>query len=149
RRAGVDEARFAGPGDNPVVGALLARMRAHGQVMDATLWVYAEMARGAAKTPGGPKPYCSDALAEKLANQAWRARVILSAGTDGFAPAASAWPALQDEMELLQDKAGMPPLAVLRAATMGGAEAIGRPGEMGQIAPGRLANLVFTAADPA
>ena len=147
-RAPVDEARFAG-GDNPVLGGLFDEMHDRGQVLDATLLVYREMAQAHAAHPGGPAPYCSDGLAEKLANQAYRAKVLISTGTDGFSAQADPWPALQDELELLQDKAGMKPMDVIRSATLVGAISMGKQDQMGTIAPGKLANLVFVAKDPA
>jgi imidazolonepropionase-like amidohydrolase len=146
-RAGVDETRLAG-GDNPAMGRLFGTMAERGVVLDATLWVYREMAQQHAAHPDGPAPYCGEPLAERLANQAWRAGVPISAGTDGFSPQADPWPALQDEMELLQEKAGLPPLAVIRSATLVGAMSLHRQAEMGSIAAGKLANLVFVSQDP-
>jgi len=146
-RAGVDEAKFRGV-DNPVVQHLFETMRAHGVILDATLLVYAEMAHDHALHPMGPAPYCSETLAERLANQAWRAGVAISAGTDGFSPQADPWPALQDELFLLQDKAGMKPNDVIRAATLTGAMTMHEEGEMGSIAPGKLANLAFMTGNP-
>ena len=98
--------------------------------------------------PNGPAPYCSDALAEKLTNQAYRDGVLISAGTDGFSAQADPWPALQNEMELMQDKAGIKPADVVRPATEVGAISVHKQGQMGTIAPGKLANLVFVAKDP-
>jgi imidazolonepropionase-like amidohydrolase len=145
-RAPVDEARFTG-GDNAVVGALFDEMRRRGTVLDATLWVYREMAEARAAHPG-PAPYCSEALAERLANQAYRDGVLISTGTDGFSPQADLWPALQDEMELMQDKAGMKPMDVIRSATRVGAISLHKQDQMGTIEAGKLANLVFVARDP-
>ena len=55
---------------------------------------------------------------------------------------------MQDELELLQDKAGMAPADVIISATRVGATTVGQKGEMGTIAPGKLANLVFMMQDP-
>ena len=147
RRAAVEAARFD-DGVNPTVEALLVEMRARGTVLDATLLVYVEMAREHAAHPQGPAPYCSEPLAEALAARAYRAGVPISAGTDGFSPQPDLWPALQDELELLQDKAGMAPADVIGSATRVGAMTVGRQDEMGTIAPGKLANLVFMTQDP-
>jgi len=43
---------------------------------------------------------------------------------------------------------GMTPLEALRAGTIGGAEAIGRSGELGSIEPGKFADLVILDRDP-
>lgn len=50
------------------------------------------------------------------------------------------------ELELLQE-AGFHPLEVIRSATLYGAEALGNP-EVGQVAPGKLADLVIVAENP-
>ncbi|HEY2049377.1 MAG TPA: amidohydrolase family protein [Caulobacteraceae bacterium] len=146
-RAGVDEARFAGA--TPAqVSALLSDMRARGTVLDATVWVYDEMAREHAAHPGGAAPYCSLALAERLTGEAWRAGDTISAGTDGFAAADDPWPALQDELQLLHDGAGLSLLATLQAATLGGAKAMGDERDLGALEAGKLADIVFLARDP-
>ncbi len=146
-RAAVEEARFAGATPASVT-ALFDDMHTRGTLLDATLWVYDEMARDHTARPSGPAPYCSLGLAARLTGEAFEHGVIISAGTDGFSDAADPWPALQDELILLQDKAGMPPMAVIRAATWAGAYAFGHEAEMGIIADGKLADLAFTTADP-
>ncbi len=50
------------------------------------------------------------------------------------------------ELELLQE-AGFHPLEVIRSATLYGAEALGNP-EIGQVAPGKLADLIIVAENP-
>ncbi len=147
RRPAVQDEKLITP-DDPVMAGLFTTMKAKSVVLDATLWVYEEITRQAAANPKAPKPYCTAPVAARLTNQAWRAGVIISVGTDGFAPGTSLWPAAQDEMVYLQDTAGMPPLEVLKAATLNGAKAIGRDSEMGTITVGKLANLVFMTADP-
>jgi imidazolonepropionase-like amidohydrolase len=56
-------------------------------------------------------------------------------------------PSVFREMALMES-AGLTPLDVLRSATVHGARAMGREGEMGIIAPGKLADLVVLDADP-
>jgi imidazolonepropionase-like amidohydrolase len=146
-RAPVDAARFA-HGDNPVVEGLFRDMKRRGTILDATLRVYVELGEQHAAHPKSPPPYCSADLAERLANEAYRDGVAISAGTDGFSGAADPWPSLQDELELLQDKAGMKPADVVRAATLVGAKAAGQAKDMGTLEPGKLANMVFTAQNP-
>jgi len=147
-RAPVQADKFAS-GANPVVEALMQDMKRRGTILDATLRVYAEMAREHAAHPKGPAPYCSAALAERLAAQAYRDGLPISAGTDSFSAPTDPWPALQDELELMQDKAGMAPLDVIRSATLVGAMTLHEQDEIGSIAPGKLADLVFTRDDPA
>jgi imidazolonepropionase-like amidohydrolase len=52
-----------------------------------------------------------------------------------------------DEMDLLR-KAGLPPLEVLRAATLNGAKALKRESEIGALEPGKLANIAFLSENP-
>jgi imidazolonepropionase-like amidohydrolase len=52
-----------------------------------------------------------------------------------------------EEMELL-GRAGLPPLEVIRAATLTGARTMRREREMGSVAAGKLANLVVLARNP-
>ena len=51
------------------------------------------------------------------------------------------------ELELLRE-AGFHPLEVLRAATLDGAEALGRDHEIGSVEPGKLADLVIVEENP-
>jgi imidazolonepropionase-like amidohydrolase len=74
--------------------------------------------------------------------------VEISSGTDGDTPIAEPWPALFDELELLHDAAGLPPMAVVPAATLTGARAAGAEKEMGSIETGKLANLVVLTKNP-
>jgi imidazolonepropionase-like amidohydrolase len=52
------------------------------------------------------------------------------------------------ELEFYVKDLGIPPLDVLRWATRHGAEAMGRGGELGRIAPACLADLLVVAGDP-
>lgn len=146
-RAPVEESRFAGA-TPPAVSALYGDMRKRGTVLDATLWVYDEMAREHAAGPASPPPYCSLTLAERLAGEAWRAGVTISAGTDGFSDDTDPWPALQDELRLLHEGAGLPLLATLQAATLNGAKAMGDERDLGALEAGKLADIAFLARDP-
>jgi imidazolonepropionase-like amidohydrolase len=133
-------------GDNPVMASLFAEMHRRGTILDATLRVY-EGVEATARQAGKP-PQCTLALAARLTNQAWRAGVSVSTGTDGETPRDYPWPAVFDEFELLAGPAGMPPAAVIRAATLTGARAMGQEKEMGSVAPGKLANFAILARNP-
>lgn len=67
---------------------------------------------------------------------------ILAAGTD-----LSFGPEMHRELELLA-AAGIPAMDVLRCATHGGAEALGRAGELGTVATGAVADLLVLGSDP-
>lgn len=137
-----------GQGENPTIAALFDQMAAKGVVLDATVRVYVEHEARWAKSPTGRPPRCPAEVAYRLTAQAYRRGVLISAGTDGETDAADPYPALHEELELLADKVGMPPLQVIRSATQIAARATGREAEMGVVEPGKLANLVFVAEDP-
>lgn len=134
---------------NVVIGNLFDEMHRHGTILDATLWVYPDMEREHEANAGSTAPYCSAALAERLTADAHTAGVMISTGTDGYAQWDAPFAALYDEMALLVHKAGMTPLQVIHSATQIGAKTIGREKDMGTIAPGKLANIMFTAKNPA
>ena len=148
-RADVDESRLAG-GMPPAVDAVFSAMKQRGTILDATLYVYLTIERMRAEMPKGEGPpiYCSSKLAGRIARAAHAAGVEIAVGTDAPAPGDDPYPAVQREMELLVEQAGMSPLQVLRSATLVGARSLGREADMGTIEPGKLANLVFLAADP-
>ncbi|MBC7987095.1 MAG: amidohydrolase family protein, partial [Sphingomonadaceae bacterium] len=155
-RGPLDEARLMGD-PVPEMAALWAAMRERGVVLDTTAWVYRTIERmraemTAAAAPGEPEflppIYCSSRLAEHLMGQASRAGVLLSAGTDAPAIAGDPWPGIFEELMLMRDSAGIAPIAVLRAATVNGARAIGGDEQSGTIAVGALANFALLTEDP-
>ncbi len=145
-RFAVDYPAFEG-GDNPVMTDLFRQMQERGTILDATLRVYAEMDRRAA-APGGRPYHCTLDLAARLTDQARRAGVLVSAGTDGFTGVDKGWPALIEELELLVERAGFTPAQAIRSATEIGAMTIREQDQMGTIVPGKLANLLILSADP-
>ncbi len=149
RRADVDESPFASGMPMPV-NEVFAEMKKRGTVLDATLYVYATIERMRKELPEGQGPpiYCSAALAGRITKSAHQAGVEISVGTDSPSPADDPYPAVQGEMELLVQEAGMSPIQALRSATLIGARSMGRESEMGTIETGKLANLVFLSADP-
>jgi imidazolonepropionase-like amidohydrolase len=139
----VDAALFAN--DNPAMSKLFAEMARRGTILDATLHVYPTPE--AAATMKKP-PHCTVDLAARLTNQAWRAGVAVTTGTDGETAADEPWPALFEEFELLHDKAGLSLSAVIAAATLNGAKAAGQERSMGTVEAGKLANMVVLAKNP-
>lgn len=145
-RTPMDPAPFLGA-DNPVVGLLLAQMKAQGTMLDATTSIYAHIEADAAANPKARKPLCTGAMSDALVRQAWKAGVELSTGTDWVAPYDDPWPTLHHELAALV-KLGMPPAEVIRAATLNGARAAGQADLFGSVQAGKLANLIVVAKDP-
>ncbi|HWE05546.1 MAG TPA: amidohydrolase family protein [Rhizomicrobium sp.] len=142
-RAPVEEAKFTG--DNPQMDAIFADMKRRGTVLDATLYVYDSMWR----VPNAqPPPYCTLNLAEKLAAEAHRAGVAISAGTDAPGDWNDPYPSLDGELSLLAHGAGFSPMDAIVAATRIGAMTIGKSRETGTVEPGKLANFVFVSKNP-
>lgn len=76
--------------------------------------------------------------------KAWKAGVKIAFGTD-----AGVFPHGENARELgLMVAAGMPPLEVLRSATSGAAQVIGRGDSVGRLAPGYFADIVAVAGNP-
>jgi imidazolonepropionase-like amidohydrolase len=132
--------------DNAVMARLFAEMAKRGTVLDATLHVYREVEAAAAGQ--GKPPLCTVALAGRLTSHAYRSGVTISAGTDGDTPAGDPWPSLFDELELLHDAAGLPPMAVVQAATFNGAKAAGQDEDFGSIELNKLANFAILSKNP-
>jgi imidazolonepropionase-like amidohydrolase len=146
-RAPVDAARVE-DGRNPAVEGVLRDMKRRGTILDVTLSIIERVWAEYDAHPVGPAPYCTPGLDARLAAEAYRDGVLISTGTDDFSEPSDPWPALQGEFDLLQNKASMKPVDVLRAATLIGAMALGEADEMGALDPGKLANIVFTRRDP-
>jgi imidazolonepropionase-like amidohydrolase len=132
----------AGPPDstirpsNVLVTSLLRLMARRGTMLDATLFVM------------GDNPARAD-WAAKVTNEAWKAGVAITAGTDSIGgEQVGSLPNLHEELRLLVEQAGLTPLAAITAATLNGARAIGIEATHGSIAPGKVADLVVLSADP-
>jgi imidazolonepropionase-like amidohydrolase len=147
-RAPLDQAALMRGPVHPELARLFRAMKARGTILDTTVAVYHLIERLRRELTGHKPPtYCDSPLAERIAGQAYAAGVTLATGTDAPTPTASPWPGVFDEMDLLR-KSGVPPLEVLRAATVNGAKALKREGEMGTLEPGKLANIAFLAENP-
>lgn len=77
----------------------------------------------------------------------YRAGVPLLVGTDSPCPNVVPGFAMHEELQLLV-ASGIPPAAVLQAATLHGAKIIKQEAELGSIEPGKQADLVILDADP-
>jgi imidazolonepropionase-like amidohydrolase len=82
-----------------------------------------------------------------LTGAAWKDSVSLLAGTDAGALYTYPGSSLHDELAQLV-RAGLPPAAALRAATLGPAEFLGATDSLGTVAAGKVADLVLLDADP-
>jgi len=142
-RPPVEEKLFAG--NSHRLDPLFADMKTRGTILDATLYVYDAMW----KVPNAqPPPYCSLALAEKIAAEAHRAGVLISAGTDAPGEWSDPYPSLYQELFLLVHHAGFSPLDALIASSRIGATTIGKTRELGTLEAGKLADLVLLAKNP-
>jgi imidazolonepropionase-like amidohydrolase len=75
------------------------------------------------------------------------AGIPIAMGTDAGNIGTLHGPSVFREMELMA-QAGLTPLEVLRSATVGGAIAMGMQRDIGEVEPGRAADLVILDADP-
>jgi imidazolonepropionase-like amidohydrolase len=84
---------------------------------------------------------------QEFIRRAHEAGCLLSTGTDyvllTMLPGWSLW----REMEIFAE-AGLPPMAILKAATWNGAYAVGRTDQLGSVEPGKLADFVVLDANP-
>lgn len=83
----------------------------------------------------------------QLTNAAYRAGVPVMLGTDAGDSFVIPGASVHDELGELV-KAGLSPAEALRAATLSGAEFLGRTSEFGSVQPGRVADLVLLDANP-
>ena len=115
-------------------------------------WLKADHpARGARTASAAAWPHWAVSDVRAIQGQNLRrlaaAGVTIAAGTDAGTIGNLHGPALHRELELMAE-AGLAPLQVLKAATLGGAAALGRSADLGSIAPGKLADMVLLEADP-
>ncbi len=84
---------------------------------------------------------------QELTGMLFRAGVPLLVGTDAPEPQVTPGFSLHQELEMLVE-CGLPPAAVLTAATIHNATALGETQRLGSIAPGKLADIVILEANP-
>ncbi len=136
------EAFLVSPPDS--LDGLLGEMVRRGTVLDAT-----------ASLAGLGRPGREDAVhmmareaTRRIVRRAASLGVVLAAGTDYETPLDDAFPSLYREVAYLAGPVGLEPPEVLRAATLGGARAMGTLDDMDTLEPGKLANAVVLAEDP-
>jgi imidazolonepropionase-like amidohydrolase len=136
-RRPVDAAKVLQP--NEEIDALLANIKGHGTILDATLDVY----------DSDPHPKsCPAGVSDYLARAAYRAGIAISAGTDDDPDWTQVDSRLDNEIALLVEKVGMTPAEALRSATLIGARTLGLEKDTGTLEVGKLANLVVLRRDP-
>lgn len=155
----IDYARFEG-GDDPVTGALFARMRERGIVLDATASLWGRIAEelrtveealgdeAAEAAEARERAAANDRVSAALTGQAWRIGVTVSAGTDRDPDPEEPWPPLFDELDFLVDRCGLTPAEALRCASWGGAVSMAAEDRLGTVEAGKQADLVILADDP-
>jgi len=139
-------------GKNPALTSLFAEMVRRGTILDATAWAYGadtgDPATLSSLTPPLLPGSCDDTVGGAITGQAYRAGVLIDAGTDNVADWTDPWPDLFHELAALSKSAKMPNGAILQSATLIGARAMGQEADMGSIEAGKLANMVILARDP-
>lgn len=138
------------PADARIV-AVLDDMRERGTVLDATVALYGRAqarAQARASAESGPYTGCPSAFAAALTREALDRGVEVSTGSDFVAEDDSPWPALFEEMAVLQREVGMAPVQVIRAATLVGARVLGIDESTGSLQVGKRADMVLLDRDP-
>jgi len=122
---------------------LLARMKARGTILDATLTVFHERKNS---SKNAPTMYQHASMLTRLCHQAG---IKIAAGTDAFSDlSGKSHPMIIEELKLLVRDGGLTPFEALKSATLINAEVIGIEKETGSIKEGKIANLVLLDSDP-
>jgi imidazolonepropionase-like amidohydrolase len=130
---------------------LTALIKAKGTWLVPTVAPYQTMAE--LGTAAGVPAYAVEKSREVMAvyvdtvRRAFEAGVRVALGTDAGSPALP-HPAVHVEAALWAERAGVPPGQVLRAATLGGAAALGLAGRAGSLAAGGWADVIAVDGNP-
>lgn len=100
------------------------------------------------KASAAPKPIPDHHIAWTNLMKVFRAGITVAMGTDAGNPGTLHGASVFHEMADME-AAGLTPMEVLRTATMGGAQVMGHPKDLGRVQAGALADLVLLDADPA
>jgi len=158
--------------NSPKIDAVFEEMKKHNTVFDPTLRVEEWVAKNADKLKAqrekmakdmnanpnakgkastkkkGIRAQCGFEGAVDIVRRAYKAGVKISTGTDGWTGNKAHYPALYDELRLLNEEVGIPMIDVIKAATINGAYSIGLENEIGTIEAGKLANISFFKKNP-
>ena len=135
------------PPGHPKLLALYDSMAARGVFLDATLFVYRDMAK---YSPAVVADWTGPAFswAMRAVRIAHGRGVRITAGTDWFEPRSQAeLPHTHEELALLVD-AGLSPMEAIVAGTKNGAEAMGAGATRGTLTVGKAADLLVLDANP-
>lgn len=144
-RSGVsyDTTMMISHGGPPGGEAFIARNRPHADAKLESLYPHFIMDRDYSRVRWVDPQELAYPLVAAGAAKIARAGGVVSVGSHGN------YPGIGYQWELqAYASGGMTPMEVLHAATMGGAETIGRAGELGSLEPGKLADLVVLDKDP-
>lgn len=124
----------------------LQQMANRGASLTFTLFIYRKIAEGNA--PSYAKEKAKKVLEQhhRCFEEARKTGVRMTVGSDAGSPEAP-HPSLFLEMAEMAGL-GIPPLEIIRLATLGNAEALGMEGLVGSIEPGKLADLCILKSDP-
>lgn len=125
------------------LSVLFEEMSRRGTILDATASLVVHPEHG---PPAGNPSELARML--DVLTRARAAGVELSTGTDYESPLDEPFPSLYQELTFLVEQAGVPPLEVLRLATIVGAKSFGQEAATGSIEAGKLANFAVFARDP-
>lgn len=123
---------------NPTMDALFADIKQHGTILDATFWIYERF----------PTPRCPPGANIHIAQEALRADIPMSTGTDDDQDMKDTDSALYAELRVLVEKVGMSPAQALRSATLIGARVLRKEADLGTVEPGKLANFAVLDRNP-
>jgi len=117
--------------------ALFELMKEHQTILDATILTYKQLGERE------PKRQYNYEIAKRITAAAYKAGVMLDAGTDDDQTAF-----VQKEIELLVKDAGLLPIDAIIAGTLNGAKALRIDGTRGTVSTGKIANLLIVDKNP-
>jgi len=143
------------PYDLPNITTVLTKMASEHRILDATLYVFTEEAKGKTTNQflsSSFIPTSQPSLVPWIFNvtrNAHKIGVNVSTGTDDIGdPNQDSFPNVHKELELLVKNCGFSPLEAITSATKIGAETIGIGSVVGTIEVGKIADMVILNKNP-